>query len=179
MLGYDDILSALHNCELSISPLLDGSIQPASVDLHISRTYRIYKKPDARDLDLRQPIPDGLTMEITANEAGLIPVAPWQLILASTVEVVGLNRSLAARIEGRSSLGRLGLSIHRTAGFIDPGFMGTLTLEILNESRRTILIPPLMPICQISVFRLDSPTSSPYSGRYMWQEGPTPASGVI
>jgi dCTP deaminase len=181
LLGYDDIQTAISEGQLIIDPHRPRSHQSASVDLHLDRRYLISK--DRKPVDrvyLNQPMPDDLWASFTASSGGTIPVMPGQLILASTEEWVILDETLAASVEGISSLGRSGLTVLQTAGHIDPGFRGHITLEIKNENlHRELYLAPGMRICQIRVFRLDTPTTRPYNGRYQDQAGASGAKGTV
>ena len=181
MLGHDDLVEAMADGNLSINPLLGGDcLQPASIELHLGPVMRFYHKR-SKPVDTRD-IPADLTYEVdmNSNEDRALSLSPGVLFLASTVEHIQLDHTVGARVDGKSTLGRLGLSIHCTAGFVDPGFVGNITLEIKNENKFPIVVYANMPICQLVVFRLDTPTSTPYGSeglgsRYQGQVGPTEA----
>ena len=165
MLSDRDILSAMESGELRIEPSPDRrDVQPASVDLHLGSTLRTEKGGL-----LRFPQP-----------GSYYTLAPGEFILGTTEEWVRIGDGLASRFEGKSSLGRIGLLTHVSAGFIDPGFKGQITVEIVNLSRSNIELTYLMPIGQICFFRLDTPAERPYghpkrSSHYQNQHGPTPS----
>lgn len=154
-------------------------IQPASVELHLGRKLRVFKPWQfPHQFDLTQPL-DGLTDEVEIEGDKLFSLQPGQFVLGSTVEYVGLPDDIMGRLEGKSSLGRIGLLIHSTAGYVDPGFRGQLTLELRNVSPMPIMLRPGMKISQISFHRLTTPAERPYGSpglgsKYQGQEGPGP-----
>jgi dCTP deaminase len=146
---------------IRIEPWDPALVQPASVDLRLGTSFRVFHNHRAAAIDLRDP-PDNLTehVPIPADEAFVIH--PGEFVLGVTQEWVSLPDDIVARIEGKSSLGRLGLIVHATAGFVDPGFAGTLTLEITNLTRIPIKLWPALPIAQLSFMTLDRPAERPY-----------------
>lgn len=163
MLSDNDISLALASGDLQIEPLDDSQIQPASVDLRL-------------DSVLREP--EAAASQVMDN-CGYV-LQPGRFILGATLEYVGLPGSLAGQLAGKSSLGRRGLQIHCTAGFIDPGFRGNLTLELSNLSGEGFWLRPGMLIAQVCFFRLHTPAGRPYGSpglfsHYQGQAGPTPA----
>jgi dCTP deaminase len=174
LLSDRDITARLDDGSLGIHPLDRELMQPASVDLTFDRFVRMPYTLPGEELDvaalqadhtLLQEIPeDGLTLE------------PGEFLLGCTVERVCLPGDLAARVEGKSSLGRLGLAIHVTAGFIDPGFEGQITLEIANLAPWAVRLRPGMRIAQLCLLQMSSPVDKPYGtagNRYQQQFGPT------
>ncbi|HSH61712.1 MAG TPA: dCTP deaminase [Acidimicrobiales bacterium] len=164
---------------IEIDPLGDGCVQPSSVDLHVDRYFRVFRNHSARVIDVREN-QEGLTdlVEIGAGEAFVLH--PGEFVLGSTAERVRLPDDLVARLEGKSSLGRLGLLIHSTAGFVDAGWDGHLTLELSNVATLPITIYPGMKIGQISFLRMTTAADSPYGSttvgsKYQGQRGPTPS----
>ncbi|MFC1935417.1 dCTP deaminase [Chloroflexota bacterium] len=162
-----------------IDPLDESCIQPASVDIHLDKIIRVFNpwKPPYY-IDLHQPL-DGLTQVEEIPDDGHFALAPGQFVLGSTVEYVEVPDDIMARLEGKSSLGRIGLLIHATAGYVDPGWKGKLTLELSNVSTIPILLYPRMKISQISFHRLTTPAERPYGSpglgsKYQGQAGPTP-----
>lgn len=151
-----------------VVPFSEQRLQPASVDLLLDHEFAVYQDGQISLIDLINPTSDALK-KVTTN--GFI-LHPGEFVLASTVERVNLPSDLVGRVEGKSSLGRLGLIIHATAGFIDPGFCGQITLEIANLRRVPIVLRPYRPICQISFARCE-PVEKPYQGRYQNQKGVT------
>jgi dCTP deaminase len=152
-------------------------VQPSSVDVRIDRYFRLFDNHKYAVIDPAEEQPD-LTrlVEVSSDEAFVLH--PGEFVLASTYEVVTLPDDVAARLEGKSSLGRLGLLTHSTAGFIDPGFSGHVTLELSNVATLPIKLWPGMKIGQLCFFRLSSPAESPYGSnamgsRYQGQRGPT------
>ena len=146
---------------VKIDPFDDAMIQPASVDLKLGPSFRVFHNFRVESIDLNEP-PQGLTelVEITDEEPFI--VHPGEFVLGRTEEYVELPDDVVARVEGKSSLGRLGLIVHATAGFVDPGFKGTLTLEITNLTRVPIILWPGKPIAQLSFMTLDRPAERPY-----------------
>ncbi|HMJ35768.1 MAG TPA: dCTP deaminase [Baekduia sp.] len=136
-------------------------VQPASVDLKLGTSFRVFHNHRIQTIDLAAP-PQGLTepVEVAADEPFVIH--PNEFVLGRTEEHVEMPDDLVARIEGKSSLGRLGLIVHATAGFVDPGFQGTLTLEITNFNSVPIVLRPGLPIAQLSFMTLDQPAQRPY-----------------
>ncbi len=164
---------------IQIVPLGDGCVQPSSVDLHVDRYFRVFRNHSARVIDVREN-QEGLTdlVEIGAGEAFVLH--PGEFVLGSTAERVRLPDDLVARLEGKSSLGRLGLLIHSTAGFVDAGWDGHLTLELSNVATLPITIYPGMKIGQISFLRMTTAADTPYGSatvgsKYQGQRGPTPS----
>lgn len=158
----------------------DGSlIQPASIDVRVDRRFRVFHNARYPYIDVRQPM-EGLTelVEVSGGEPFILH--PGEFVLGQTLERVTLPDDLVARLEGKSSLGRLGLLIHSTAGFVDSGFSGNLTLELSNVANLPITIYEGMPIGQISFMRMDGPVENPYGSssagsKYQGQAGPTPS----
>ena len=133
-------------------------VQPASVDLRLGSSFRVFHNHRTSAIDLREP-PTNLTEEVTGE---MFVIHPGEFVLGVTEEYVELPDDIVARIEGKSSLGRLGLIVHATAGFVDPGFKGTLTLEITNLTRVPIKLYPGLLIAQLSFMSLDAPAERPY-----------------
>jgi dCTP deaminase len=137
-------------------------VQPASVDLRLGDSFRVFHNHRASAIDLRQP-PENLTEEVVVSgEDAAFVIHPGEFCLGRTLEWVELPDDIVARIEGKSSLGRLGLIVHATAGFCDPGWKGTLTLELNNLTRVPIKLYPGLPIAQLSFMALDRPAQTPY-----------------
>ncbi len=156
---------------LVIEPFDDAYLQPSSVDVRVAAEFRVFHNNRRPFIDVRQAN-DDLTevVVIPPREPFILP--PGEFVRGSTVERVALPDDLVARLEGKSSLGRLGLLIHSTAGYIDPGFDGTITLELSNVARLPISIYPGMAIGQISFQQMTTPVDRPYRGKYQGQSGP-------
>jgi len=164
---------------LVIDPLEDGCIQPSSVDLHLDRIFRVFRvgvlpRPY---LDVSHPM-EGFTELVEMPDEQAFIIQPGEFVLAGTTETITLPDDIVARVDGKSSLGRLGLLIHATAGFVDPGWTGKLTLELSNVAKMPIAIYPGMRICQISFLRLTTPAERLYGSpelgsKYQGQQGPT------
>jgi len=164
---------------LSIEPLDPDCIQPASVDLRLGRVFRVFRETDRLHIDVREPC-DDLTEAVEVEDDKPFFIHPGELVLAGTLETITLPDDLVARLDGRSSLGRLGLLIHATAGYVDPGWSGRLTLELANATRLPIAVYYGMKICQVSFLRLSTPAERPYGSpelgsKYQGQQGPTPS----
>jgi dCTP deaminase len=172
-----DIRKELAAGRIEIDPFDDACVQPSSVDLHVDSRFRVFANSRYPYIDVRREMPD-LTdvVEVAEDEAFILH--PGEFVLGSTIERVRLPDDLVARLEGKSSLGRLGLLIHSTAGYVDPGWDGFLTLELSNVANLPITIYPHMKIGQISFFRLSTPAEVPYGSKgtrskYQGQRGPT------
>ena len=179
ILSDRDIRQAIAAGEIGIEPFDPRDVQPSSVDLHVDRFFRTFHNARHPYIDVKKPMED-LTelVEVAGDEAFILH--PGEFVLGSTSEYVKLPDDLVARLEGKSSLGRLGLLIHSTAGYVDPGFQGHLTLELSNVANLPITIYPGMKIGQISFFQLTSAAEHPYGAgplrsKYQGQRGPTPS----
>jgi dCTP deaminase len=164
---------------IEIDPLDEGLIQPSSVDVRAERLFRVFHNARYPFIDVKQPM-DDLTelVEVEGDRAFILH--PGEFVLGSTLERIRLPDDLVARLDGKSSLGRLGLLIHSTAGFIDPGWDGQVTLELSNVSNLPITIYPGMKIGQISFHQLTEAAESPYGSggigsKYQGQRGPVPS----
>ena len=164
---------------IEIDPFDDRCVQPSSVDLHVDRTFRTFHNARYPFIDVKQQQED-LTelVEIDGDRAFILH--PGEFVLGSTLERIQLPDDLVARLEGKSSLGRLGLLIHSTAGFIDPGWDGHVTLELSNVANLPITIYHGMKIGQISFVQMSEPAEKPYGSgdlgsKYQGQMGPTPS----
>ena len=146
---------------IAIDPWDPTMVQPASVDLRLGESFRVFHNFRVPAIDLADP-PTNLTEHIVVQEGDPFVIHPGEFCLGRTQEWVELPDDLVARIEGKSSLGRLGLIVHATAGFVDPGWKGTLTLEITNLTRVPIILWPGKPIAQLSFMTLDRPAERPY-----------------
>jgi dCTP deaminase len=146
---------------IRIDPWDPRLVQPASVDLRLGDSFRVFHNHRATAIDLRRP-PENLTEEVLVPEGESFVIHPGEFCLGRTLEWVELPDDIVARIEGKSSLGRLGLIVHATAGFCDPGWKGTLTLELNNLTRVPIILHPGLEIAQLSFMMLDRPARRPY-----------------
>jgi dCTP deaminase len=146
---------------IAIEPWDPSLVQPASVDLRLGDSFRVFHNHRVTAIDLREP-PKNLTEEVTIGPDDPFAIHPGEFVLGRTLEQVRIPDDVVARIEGKSSLGRLGLIVHATAGFVDPGFSGTLTLEITNLTRVPIMLYAGLPIAQLSFMGLDAPAEHPY-----------------
>ena len=162
-----------------IDPFDATAVQPSSVDLRVDRLFRVFRNHTTGVIDVKEDLED-LTELVTIAAEGVFLLHPSEFVLGSTFERVALPDDLVARIEGKSSLGRLGLLIHSTAGFIDAGFDGHITLELSNVSNLPITIYPGMKIGQVSFLRMTTAAEHPYGStatgsKYQGQRGPTPS----
>jgi dCTP deaminase len=163
---------------IRIQPYDEGLMQPSSLDVRVDRYFRVFRNSRYPYIDVREPQED-LTELVEAGDEPFI-LHPGEFVLGSTLERIALADDLVARLEGKSSLGRLGLLIHSTAGFIDPGWDGHVTLELSNVANLPITIYPGMRIGQLSFMELSEPAERPYGSaalgsKYQGQRGPTPS----
>jgi dCTP deaminase len=149
---------------IRIEPWDPGLVQPASIDLRLGTSFRVFHNHRAAAIDLNDP-PRDLTEHVEIDDSSPFVIHPGEFVLGRTLEQVEIPDDIVARIEGKSSLGRLGLIVHATAGFVDPGFSGTLTLEITNLTRVPIKLYAGKPIAQLSFMTLDAPAQRPYGHR--------------
>jgi dCTP deaminase len=164
---------------IAIDPLDESCIQPSSVDLRLDKLFRVFLNHTMPVIDVKQNLED-LTRLVEIDEGDAFILHPGEFVLGSTYERVAVPDDLVARIEGKSSLGRLGLLIHSTAGFIDAGFSGHITLELSNVANLPITLYPGMKIGQVSFLRMTTPADVPYGSaqvgsKYQGQRGPTPS----
>jgi dCTP deaminase len=183
LLSDRDIKSEIDKKRVVLEPCDLNMIQPSSVDVRLDRLFRTFENHKYAHIDPAENQPD-LTREVgvASNEAFILH--PGEFVLGSTYEVITLPDDIAGRLEGKSSLGRLGLLTHSTAGFIDPGFSGHVTLELSNVATLPIKLWPGMKIGQLALFRLSSPAEHPYGSavygsRYQGQRGPTPSKAYL
>lgn len=161
VLSDGTIVRLVNEGRIGIDPWDPSQVQPASLDLRLGDSFRVFHNHRASVIDLRDP-PEGLTEEVRIGPDEPFVIHPGEFCLGRTLERVELPDDIVARIEGRSSLGRLGLIVHATAGFCDPGWRGTLTLEFNNLTRVPIRLYAGLPIAQLSFMTLDAPALRPY-----------------
>ena len=177
LLSDRDILAEIEAKRISVEPYDEAMIQPSSVDIRLDRYFRVFDNHKYPHIDPAVEQAD-LTREVEPEGDDPFILHPGEFVLGSTYEVCTLPDDIAARVEGKSSLGRLGLLTHATAGFVDPGFSGHVTLELANVATLPIKLYPGMKIGQLCFFRLSSPAEHPYGSekygsRYQGQRGPT------
>ncbi|MDQ3881054.1 MAG: dCTP deaminase [Chloroflexota bacterium] len=177
VLSDRDIRAQIEAGRVVVDPYEPSAVQPSSIDLHLDRRFRVFANSRHPYIDVRIAQPD-LTELVEIDEEGPFILHPGEFVLASTLERVALPDDLVARLEGKSSLGRLGLLIHSTAGYVDPGWDGNLTLELSNVANLPIALYWGMKIGQISFQRLSSPVERPYGAdelgsKYRGQRDPT------
>ncbi|HRV68319.1 MAG TPA: dCTP deaminase [Marmoricola sp.] len=179
LLSDRDILAEIEQQRIQVEPYDESMIQPSSIDFRLDRFFRVFENHKYPHIDPAADQSD-LTRVVEPEGDDAFILHPGEFVLGSTFEVVTLPDDLAARVEGKSSLGRLGLLTHATAGFVDPGFSGHVTLELANVATLPIKLYPGMKIGQLCFFRLSSPAIHPYGSakygsRYQGQRGPTPS----
>lgn len=177
LLSDKDIRTEIDKGRVTIDPFDPAMIQPSSIDVRLDRFFRVFENHRYPHIDPSEEQPD-LTRLVEPEGDEAFILHPGEFVLASTYEVISLPDDVASRLEGKSSLGRLGLLTHSTAGFIDPGFSGHVTLELSNVATLPIKLYPGMKIGQLCLFRLSSPSEHPYGSerygsRYQGQRGPT------
>ena len=179
ILSDRSIREAIAAGRIVIEPLGDGCIQPSSVDLHIDRLFRVFRNHTLGHIDVKSDLEE-LTELVEVGADDVFILHPGEFVLGSTAERIGIPDDLVGRLEGKSSLGRLGLLIHSTAGFIDAGWDGHLTLELSNVATLPITLYPGMKIGQISFLQMTTAADQPYGSgslgsKYKGQRGPTPS----
>jgi dCTP deaminase len=177
LLSDRDIRAEIAAGRVGCEPFTESMIQPSSVDVRLDKFFRVFENHKYSVIDPSIEQPD-LTREVIAEGDEPFILHPGEFVLASTYEVITLPDDIAGRLEGKSSLGRLGLLTHSTAGFIDPGFSGHITLELSNVANLPVKLFPGMKIGQLCLIRLSSPAEHPYGSekygsRYQGQRGPT------
>lgn len=176
ILSDRDILSRIKKGDLKIAPFDKNSVQPSTIDFHLDSKISVFDNWATEIVDLAKKV--DVSRVVDVGKKGSFIIHPGEFILGSTIEKITLPNDLAAKVEGRSSLGRLGLIIHATAGFVDPGFSGHVTLEISNLSKLPIKLYAGMRIGQFGFEMMSSPVLRPYGrkdlgSKYQHQKGPT------
>jgi len=179
LLSDRDILAEIDKGRVQLEPFDAAMVQPSSIDVRLDRLFRVFENHKYGHIDPAEE-QDDLTRQVEPDGDEPFILHPGEFVLGSTYEGVTLPDDVAARLEGKSSLGRLGLLTHSTAGFIDPGFSGHVTLELANVANLPIKLWPGMKIGQLCFFRLSSAAQHPYGSekygsRYQGQRGPTPS----
>jgi dCTP deaminase len=177
ILSDGTIREALASGRIGVDPLADGAVQPSSVDVRLAPQFRVFANHRYPYIDVREDQPE-LTELVEGPVGEPFVLHPGEFVLGATLERITLPDDVVARLEGKSSLARLGLVIHSTAGFIDAGFDGDVTLELSNVATLPILLHPGMKIAQLAFFQLDRPAERPYGSgevgsKYQGQRGPT------
>ena len=177
LLSDRDIIAAIDAGRVMLDPYEQEMVQPSSVDVRLDRYFRVFENHRYPHIDPAVEQAE-LTRLVECGPDEPFILHPGEFVLGATYEAVTLPDDIAARLEGKSSLGRLGLLTHSTAGFVDPGFTGHITLELSNVATLPILLWPGMKIGQMCFFRLSSPSEHPYGSaaygsRYQGQRGPT------
>ena len=183
LLSDRDLRAEIEAGRVALEPYDPAMVQPSSVDVRLDRLFRTFENHRYPHIDPSVEQPDLTRLVETAPDEAFV-LHPGEFVLASTYEVITLPDDIAGRLEGKSSLGRLGLLTHSTAGFIDPGFSGHVTLELSNVATLPIMLWPGMKIGQLCLFRLSSPAEHPYGSsvygsRYQGQRGPTPSKSFL
>ena len=179
LLSDRDIRAEVAAGRVKVEPFTEAMIQPSSVDVRLDRFFRVFENHKYSVIDPSIEQAD-LTREVAVAPDEFFILHPGEFVLASTYEVITLPDDIAGRLEGKSSLGRLGLLTHSTAGFIDPGFSGHITLELSNVANLPVKLFPGMKIGKLCLIKLSSPAEHPYGSavygsRYQGQRGPTPS----
>jgi dCTP deaminase len=174
-----DLRKSIAAGRIGIEPFDETAIQPSSIDVRVDSLFRVFRNHTAGLIDVKQDM-SGLAELVEIPTDGVFMLHPGEFVLGSTLERVTVPDDLVARIDGKSSLGRLGLLIHSTAGFVDPGWDGNITLELANVASLPITIYPGMRIGQLSFMQMTSPAERPYGrgasgSKYHGQRGPTPS----
>lgn len=177
LLSDHDIRASIESGHLGIEPCDLALIQPSSVDVRLDKFFRVFNNSRYTHIDPKLEMAD-LTSLVEVPEGEPFVLHPGEFVLGATLEKFQLPPDLAGRLEGKSSLGRLGLLTHSTAGFIDPGFSGHITLELSNVANLPITLWPEMKVGQLALFRMSSPADIPYGSgalgsKYQGQRGPT------
>ncbi|HEY3716952.1 MAG TPA: dCTP deaminase [Jatrophihabitantaceae bacterium] len=183
LLSDRDIRAEVDSGRVRLDPYSPDLIQPSSIDVRLDRYFRVFNNSQYTHIDPSQQ-QDELTTLVEPKDDDPFVLHPGEFVLGSTLEIVTLPDDLAGRLEGKSSLGRLGLLTHSTAGFIDPGFTGHITLELSNVANLPIILWPGMKIGQLCLFRLSTAALHPYGStaagsRYQGQRGPTPSRSYL
>ena len=183
LLSDRDITTAISDGRLGIDPFDEANIQPSSIDVRMDNLFRVFNNSRYTHIDPKQEMPD-LTTMVEVEEGEPFVLHPGEFVLAATLETFSLPDDLAGRLEGKSSLGRLGLLTHSTAGFIDPGFSGHITLELSNVANLPIALWPGMKVGQLALFKMSSAAETPYGSsklgsKYQGQRGPTPSKAYL
>ena len=179
LLSDRDIRAEIAAGRVKVEPFTEAMVQPSSVDVRLDRFFRVFENHKYSVIGPSIEQPD-LTREVAVGADEFFILHPGEFVLASTYEVITLPDDIAGRLEGKSSLGRLGLLTHSTAGFIDPGFSGHITLELSNVANLPVKLFPGMKIGQLCLIKLSSAAEHPYGSavygsRYQGQRGPTPS----
>ncbi len=174
-----DIRAEIAAGRVKVEPFTEAMVQPSSVDVRLDRFFRVFENHKYEVIDPSKEQSE-LTREVAVAPNEFFILHPGEFVLASTYEVITLPDDIAGRLEGKSSLGRLGLLTHSAAGFIDPGFSGHITLELSNVANLPVKLFPGMKIGQLCLIKLSSPAEHPYGSavygsRYQGQRGPTPS----
>lgn len=183
VLSDRSIAEVLASGHLVIDPIAEHALQPASVDIRLDRQFRVFRNHRESFIDVREPVEDLTEIETVENDEAFV-LHPGEFVLGSTLERLTLPDNLVARVEGKSSLGRLGLLVHATAGYVDPGWDGHLTMELSNVANLPIKLYYAMKIGQLSFLELSTAAEHPYGSpelhsKYQGQAGPTASRGHI
>lgn len=166
ILSDRDIKKALEDGRISVDPLFNNAIQPASVDLHLDKHFLVFNRDGHTCIDVKNPVAD-LMRKVDIDEDRSFVIHPGEFVLGNIFETTGVDRSMVARLEGKSSLGRIGLIIHATAGYLDPGNKLKMTLELSNVGSLPIKLYYMMPIAQMAFEPLSSPAEIAYGDKQL------------
>ena len=165
ILSDRDIKKALKDGKILVEPIFENAMQPASVDLHLDKNFLVFNRKNHTCIDTRKPVADLMEKVIIDEKDGFFVIHPGEFVLANVFETTGVSRDMVGRLEGKSSLGRIGLIIHATAGFLDPGNCLKMTLELSNVGSLPIKLYYKMPIAQMAFEPLSSPAEVPYGDK--------------
>ena len=164
MLSDVDIKEFLEKGKITIDPLMENAIQPASVDLRLNNEFLVFKHTEHAYIDVEKPV-DNIMEKVVISEERPFILHPREFALGLTFETIGVDSGTLARLEGKSSLGRLGIIVHATAGYIDPGNKLKITLELHNIGNLPVMLRYKMPIAQVAFDTLRTPTQNPYGSK--------------
>lgn len=183
LLSDRDIRASVENGRLGIEPYESQLVQPSSIDVRLDKFFRVFNNSRYTHIDPKLEMEELTSLVEVADDDAFV-LHPGEFVLGATLEKFTLPDDLAGRLEGKSSLGRLGLLTHSTAGFIDPGFSGHITLELSNVANLPITLWPGMKVGQLALFAMTSPAQNPYGSgslgsKYQGQRGPTPSKSFL
>lgn len=176
MYSDNDIRTAIKEGRIQVKPFEESHVSGATLDLTLHDTFRVFRNSSHTHIDVKLPFDITEEVKVDPNEGSFV-IHPGEFVLGSTAEIITLDPSLSGILEGRSSLGRIGLIVHATASLVKPGFSGYLTLEMSNISNLPIKLYAGMRIAQLAIIELKTPATVPYSGKskYQNQSAPTPS----
>lgn len=178
MYSDTDLVEAIGTGEISVEPYHPEHVSGATIDLTLHDAFLVFRNTTVTHIDVREPFDVTEKVKVDQRDQSFV-IHPGEFVLGSTAETVSLSRKVSGIIEGRSSLGRIGLIVHATASMVKPGFSGYLTLEITNISHLPIKLYAGMRIAQLAIMELRSPSSQPYAKGDKYQDQDTPTASKI